>query len=364
MGDINKKIRVLVVDDSALMRKMIPLILKRDPDIEVVGTAVDGMFALKKVEKFKPDVITLDMEMPGMDGLTTLKHIMERFRTPVVVVSSLTTRGAEITMKAFELGAMDVVAKPQDAISVNIKDIAAELITKVRAVSKSCPSKLHLPPPPEVPPELKIKIRRPRRPVGSVVAIGISTGGPNALAYMLPQLPGDFPAALVIVQHMPAGFTEVFAMRLNKLCNIEVKEAGEGDLVLPGRALVAPGGKHLKIKRTRMGTLAVLSESSPINGHRPSVEVLFDSVCREYGHSSVGVIMTGMGQDGSEGVGAIKRAGGMTIAQDEESCIVFGMPKVAVEKGNIQQVASLDNMAGAIIDAVPQKGGQEHVAAK
>ncbi|MEE9614744.1 MAG: chemotaxis response regulator protein-glutamate methylesterase [Thermodesulfobacteriota bacterium] len=364
MENSSKKIRVLVVDDSALMRKMIPLILKKDPGIEVVGTAVDGIFALKKVEKFRPDVITLDMEMPGMDGLTTLKHIMARFKTPVVVVSSLTTKGARITMQAFELGAMDVVAKPQDAISVHIQEIAEELITKVRAVSRSSTSKLYLPPPPEVPPALKVVKGGRRRRTETVVAIGISTGGPNALAYMLPHIPADFPAALLIVQHMPAGFTEVFASRLNKICKIEVKEANEGDMVLPGRALIAPGGKHLKIKRMRIGTIAVLSTSAPVNGHRPSADVLFESACGQYGHSTVGVIMTGMGQDGAECLGNIQRAGGITIAQDEQSSIVFGMPKVAIEKGHARRVVPLEKMAGAIMAAVPRKGEKEYVAAK
>ncbi|MFZ3072603.1 MAG: CheB methylesterase domain-containing protein, partial [Thermodesulfobacteriota bacterium] len=212
------------------------------------------------------------------------------------------------------------------------------------------------------------------RPLGSgrsaknVVAIGISTGGPNALSYFLPKFPADFQAGILIVQHMPAGFTEVFAKRLDKICRIEVKEAADGDVVIHGRALVAPGGKHLKIKKTGMGAIAMLSESSPVNGHRPSADVLFHSVAREYGKRAIGVIMTGMGEDGAEGIGEMKRAGARTIAQDEPSSVVFGMPRVAIERGYVEKIASLDNMAEEIIGAAgaleKDNGGGEYAAAK
>lgn len=355
------KIKVLVVDDSALMRKMIPLILEKNPSIEVVATAVDGRFALKKLEKYVPDVITLDLDMPGMDGLTTLKHIVSRYDIPVVIVSSMTTKGAEMTIKAFELGAMEVVAKPQDAISVNIHDIAEELIKKVIAASESSPAKLLLDQQPEPPSELQpvsaSETCRGSDAAAKVVALGISTGGPNALTQMLPKIPSTFPAAILIVQHMPPGFTEVFASRLNKICEIEVKEARDGDLVLPGRALIAPGGIHLKVKRTSIGAIVVLSKRQPVNSHRPSVDVLFDSVAAEYGPNALGVIMTGMGDDGAEGIGKIKRAGGRTIAQDESTSVVFGMPRVAIERGYVDRVVPLDRMSSVIMGEMTLEGG-------
>ena len=258
------------------------------------------------------------MDMPGMDGLTTLKHIVERFGIPVVVVSSLTTEGAEHTMKALELGAMDFIAKPHHEISVHIVDIAQSLIAKVKAVAGSSPRSFMLCRRfPEVTADITKRIAERAgapapsgagratselRPYGAgksaknVVAIGISTGGPNALSYFLPKIPADFQAGILIVQHMPAGFTEVFANRLNKICRIEVKEARDGDIVIHGRALVAPGGKHLKIKKTAIGAIAMLSESSPVNGHRPSADVLFHSVAREYGKRAVGVANDGDGR--------------------------------------------------------------------
>ncbi len=355
---VRRKIRVLVVDDSALMRRLIPIILEKDRDIEVVGTAVDGFFALKKAEKYRPDVITLDLDMPCMDGLTALRQIVGSHKIPVVVVSSMTTKGAVLTMQAFELGAVEVVAKPQDAISIHIREIAEELISKVVAASKSSPAKLLPAPPHDADFARKADPAPERRIAEKVVAIGISTGGPNALTRMLPEIPGDFPAALLVVQHMPHGFTEVFASRLNKICRAEVREAKDGDLVVPGKILIAPGGMHMKIKRTPAGAIAVLSGRPPINGHRPSAEALFLSVAAEYGPQSVGVIMTGMGEDGAEGIGRIRAAGGRTIAQDEKSSVVFGMPKAAIERGYVDRVASLEGMAAAITEEVAREGGE------
>lgn len=358
-----RKTRVMVVDDSALMRRMIPLILEKSPEIEVVATAVDGRFALSKAEKNRPDVITLDMDMPGMDGLTTLKHIVRDFGIPVIVVSSMTTRGAELTMKAFELGALDVIAKPANAISVNIKDIAQELIEKVLAIGRSSISKLHLEAAADKVPEQKPACRTRTKTADQVVAIGISTGGPNALTYMLPLLPPDLQSAVLVVQHMPAGFTEVFATRLNKICALEVREARDGDLVTPGRVLIAPGDYHMKIKKTGLSTIVVLSSRPPVNGHRPSADVLFNSVAAEYGPSTVGVIMTGMGEDGAEGIGEIRRAGGRTLAQDENSSIVFGMPKAAIKRGYVDRVIPLERMAEAIAGEIIWKGGVRDIAA-
>jgi len=299
------KIRVLVADDSALMRKLIPYL-------------ADGLLALKKADQYKPDVITLDVDMPRMDGLTALKHIVAEYKIPVIIVSSLTGAGAEVTIKALELGAMDFITKPRDALSAHIGDIADELIKKVKAVARVSPARLLLP-----------------------AAIGISTGGPNALTYILPTLPADMQAGLLIVQHMPAGFTEVFASRLNNISAIEVKEARDGDMVLPGRAIIAPGGRHIKVRRTNLGPVVIVNDSAPVNNHKPSVDVLFGSVASEYGSDSVGIIMTGMGEDGAAGLGQIKAAGGITIAQDEASCIVYGMPKAAVDRGYADRVVSL-----------------------
>jgi len=338
-------IRVLCVDDSALMRKMIPQILSSDPEIEVVGTAMDGLFALKKIAEVKPDVITLDIDMPRMDGIETLRRIVAEFGTPVIMVSSLALRDAEMTFKALEIGAFDYVTKPQAAISVHITEIGGDLVAKIKAAAANPLARLRMsrfrPAPP-----LPGKTAQPaRKGADRVLAIGISTGGPNALSYLLPQLPAEFPAAILIVQHMPAGFTEMFASRLNASCGIEVKEAHEGDLVLPGRALIAPGNRHLKVKRLPLGSIAVLSDAPPVSGHRPSADVLFRSVAVEYGPRSTGLIMTGMGADGAEGIGDIKKQGGATIAEAEESCVVFGMPKVAIEKNHIDKVVPLNELA-------------------
>ncbi|MBI5875342.1 MAG: chemotaxis response regulator protein-glutamate methylesterase [Deltaproteobacteria bacterium] len=350
------KIRVLVADDSALMRKLIPHILAKDPDIEVVATAVDGLFALKKIGEYRPDVITLDVDMPRMDGLTALKHIVAEYKTPVIMVSSLTEAGAELTLKALEIGAMDFITKPHDAISVHIGDIADDLIRKIKAIAKVSPSRLFSVPRPSTP--LQKIPRRIDRAANRVIAIGISTGGPNALTYLLPMLAADIPAGVLIVQHMPPGFTEVFATRLNNICKIEVKEARDGDMVVPGRAIIAPGGKHIKVKKTNLGSVVIVSGTAPVNGHRPSVDVLFNSVAIEYGQDAVGVLMTGMGEDGAEGLGQIKAARGATIAQDEESCVVYGMPKVAVERGYADRIVPLNDMAGAITEAVSKESRQ------
>jgi two-component system, chemotaxis family, protein-glutamate methylesterase/glutaminase len=340
-----RKIRVLVVDDSALMRKMIPRILASDSGIEAVGTAMDGLFALKKIQELQPDVVTLDVNMPRMDGIETLRHIVLDFGTPVVIVSSLAQKGAELTLQALEIGAFDFVTKPQDAISVHIEEIGAELIMKVRAAHENPSARIRMA---QAPPAVRrAKVGHPAtQPAERVLAIGISTGGPNALSRLLPRIPRDFPAGIVIVQHMPAGFTEMFATRLNASCELEVKEARDGDLVLPGRALIAPGNRHLKIKRLALGTIAVLSDAPPVSGHRPSADVLFRSVASEYGRFATGLIMTGMGIDGAEGIGQIRMAGGMTVAQDEESCVVFGMPKTAIERGHITKVVSLGEIEG------------------
>jgi two-component system chemotaxis response regulator CheB len=343
---MRKPVRVLVVDDSALMRKLIPQMLASDESIEVVGTAMDGTFCLKKIEELKPNVVTLDLEMPGMNGIDTLKEIMRRQPVPVIVFSSHSTDGASVTMKALGLGAFDFVTKPRDA-SAHMSETAKELIAKVKAAAE-CKLKPRMlsgvPPKPE---KLKAAAGTPTK----VVAIGVSTGGPQAMEYLLSQLPGDFPGTIVVVQHMPDGFTEMFARRLDEVCPLRVKEAQSGDMLLPGRVLICPGSRHMKVKRLPLGDIVVLSDDPHVNGHRPSADVLLKSVAEEFKNLAVGVLMTGMGDDGAEGLGTIKKEGGMTIAQNEESCVVFGMPKAAIERGYAVRVIALD-VLGATLQAL------------
>lgn len=338
-------VRVLVVDDSALMRKLIPQILQTDSSIQVVGTAMDGNFGLKKIEEMKPQVITLDLDMPGMGGLDMLKEIMLRHRLPVIVVSSHSTQGASVTLQALSMGAFDFVAKPAD-VSASMPEIARELIAKIKAAAKSrrvtivAPQDSH---------NLTTKTAPDTQTRASrIVAIGVSTGGPQALQYVLPQLPKNFPGTILIVQHMPEGFTEMFSRRLEEICGITVKEVQSGDLLLAGRALICPGNRHLKVKRLPLGDVAVLNDDPRVNGHRPSVDVLFKSVAEEFGEKSIGVLMTGMGEDGAQGLGLIKAAGGMTIAQSEESCVVYGMPKAAIERGYATRIVALEALANTL----------------
>lgn len=344
---MSDRIRVLVVDDSALMRKLIPQILQRDSSIEVVGTAMDGDFGLKKIEELKPDVVTLDLDMPRMDGMETLRQMMRKQHLPVIVVSALSTEGAGATFKALALGALDFVAKPRDAASSHMDAIGEDLINKIKIASRSRIKQAATRFLPEFGKKEKTASKERRRPA-KVVAIGVSTGGPNALQYLLSQLPADFPGSILIVQHMPVGFTEMFARRLNESCAIEVKEAQSGDLLIAGRALICPGDKHIRVRKMPLAATAVLSEEPRVNGHRPSADILFHSVAAEFGEKSLGVIMTGMGEDGAAGLGEIKRAGGFTIAQSEDSCVVFGMPKAAIERGHAMRILALETMAAAI----------------
>jgi two-component system, chemotaxis family, protein-glutamate methylesterase/glutaminase len=338
-------VRVLVVDDSALMRKLIPQILQSDSSIQVVGTAMDGNFGLKKIEEVNPQVVTLDLDMPGMGGLDMLKEIMVRHPVPVIVVSSHSTQGASVTLQALSMGAFDFVAKPID-VSANMPEIARELIAKIKAAAQS--RRVTMAPPLEAQkPSQKVALET-KTQASRIVAIGISTGGPQALQYLLPQLPKSFPGTIIIVQHMPEGFTDMFSRRLEEICAITVKEAQSGDLLLAGRALICPGNRHIKVKRLPMGDVAVLNDEPRVNGHRPSVDVLFKSVAEEFGEKSIAVLMTGMGEDGAQGLGLVKTAGGMTIAQSEESCVVFGMPKAAIERGYAVRVIGLDALANTL----------------
>jgi two-component system chemotaxis response regulator CheB len=348
-------IKVLVVDDSALMRKMIPLILSSDRDIEVIGTAMDGDFALKKIVDLRPDVVTLDVDMPRMDGLTALKTIVRDFGVPVILVSSLAKEGAGTTLKGLEIGAFDFVPKPREAISVHISEISQELIAKVKAAARCSRPRFKEPMPEKVITGRKNTALHDDCRAEGVVAIGISTGGPQALTEILPLLPHDFPAGILVVQHMPEGFTELFARRLDALCNVEVREATNGETVCPGKILIAPGGRHLKVKRTSFGLISVLSQSPEVSGHRPSATVLFNSVAEEAGDSAVGVIMTGMGEDGVEGLRKIREKGGATIAQNEETSVIYGMPRVAVENGYVDRVVGLDEIVPNLVDIMEMR---------
>jgi len=343
------RVRVLVVDDSALMRKLIPLILERDPDIEVVGTAMDGAFALRKIAELHPDVVTLDLEMPRMDGLETLRMIMRGAPLPVIVFSTHSREGAYSTFKALALGAIDFVAKPQDAAAGNLEPVASQLAEKIKVAKRAGGARSI---PKQATPIAIVSKKRSRAalPPNRVIAIGISTGGPNALQFLLSTIPADFPATFVIVQHMPEGFTDMFARRLDECCALDIHEAKSGDLLVAGRVLICPGNRHMMVRRMPRGEMVVLSDTPPINGHRPSADVLFHSVAQEFGPTAVGIIMTGMGEDGAEGLGAIKASGGMTIAQSEETCVVSGMPRAAILKGFASKVIPLDGLSAFLIN--------------
>ncbi len=345
---MSERIRVLVVDDSALMRKLIPAILARDASIEVVGTAMDGAFALKKIEELLPDVVTLDLEMPRMDGMETLRLIMRRAPLPVILFSTHSKEGGYATLKALAMGAVDFLAKPKDAAAGHLDDIADQLIAKIKVAKRAVGRKL---PPAVVGEELHLpkKANRAMLPPRRVIAIGISTGGPNALQFVLSQIPADFLSTILVVQHMPEGFTEMFAKRLDECCALEVHEARSGDLLLAGRVLICPGNRHMMVRRMPRGDMVILSDSAPVNGHRPSADVLFHSVAQEFGLIAVGILMTGMGDDGAEGLGAVKAAGGMTIAQSEDTCVVSGMPRAAIVKGYANKIIPLDGLGAYLV---------------
>ena len=340
---MSKKIRVLVVDDSALMRKLISQVLQRDPSIEVVGTAMDGAIGLKKIDELHPHVVTLDIDMPRMDGLEMLRQITRKHRVPVIVVSAQTDASASITLRALAFGAFDFVTKPQDAGLGRLDQIATELAQKIKGAAASGPPKMIITVP-------TIKSKTPRRttmPSGPsvIVAIGISTGGPNALQYVFSQMPENFPGCIVVVQHMPEGFTQMFAKRLDESSALEVKEAQSGDLLLAGRVLICPGDRHIKVRKMEHGKIAILVDQPRVNGHRPSADVLFSSVAQEFGSNAVGVLMTGMGEDGAAGLGALQAAGAITAAQSPDTCVVDSMPRSAIERGFVSKIVTLPNMA-------------------
>jgi len=339
-------VRVLVVDDSAVMRKLIPQLLQGDRAIEVVGTAMDGILGLKKIAELRPDVVTLDLEMPRMDGLETLREIVRKHSVPVIVVSSHTSKGAYSTLNALSLGAFDFVAKPVDAPTGGLEQIARELAVKIKVAAISGPPKqtFNLLPPGAPTPKMRPTDDSPAR----IVAIGVSTGGPNALHYVCSQLPADFPGCLLIVQHMPEGFTGMFARRLDDCSPITVEEARTGDVLRPNRAFICPGNRHMKLRRGPNGDIIVLADVAPVNGHRPSVDVLFHSVAAELGKDSAAVLMTGMGEDGADGMRAVQAAGGVTIAQSPASCVVDSMPRSAIDAGYAGRVVSLEALPSVL----------------
>ena len=358
---MSDKIRVLVVDDSALMRKLIPQILLSDPKIEVVGTAMDGLIGLRKIEELRPDVVTLDLEMPRMDGIQMLRQITRKHHVPVIVVSAHTEEGASLTLKALALGAFDFVTKPQEAASVRMTQIAAELAIKIKVAASSGAPKMIITVPPTKRKQRRAFSTQPRWP-SHIVAIGISTGGPNALQYLFSQIPEDFPGCLLVVQHMPEGFTEMFARRLDESSALEVKEAQSGDLLLAGRALICPGNRHMKVVHMEHGDVVILVDQPRVNGHRPSVDVLFHSVAQIFGNKSVGVLMTGMGDDGAVGLGALQAAGGLTIAQSLDTCVVDSMPRSAIERGFAGKIVSLANLATVLQSkCLPERPSAEAV---
>lgn len=340
-----RRIRVLVVDDSALMRQILSQIIGSDPTLEVVGTAPDPLIARDKIKALDPDVLTLDVEMPRMDGLAFLERLMRARPMPVVMVSSLTEAGCDITLRALELGAVDFVSKPRIDVRERMHEVTAEIVEKVKAAA-SARLRLRRPPPAARP--APAPLARPFKTTDVVVAVGASTGGTEALREFLTALPAAAPG-VVVVQHMPERFTRAFAERLDGLCTVRVKEAEDGDRVLAGHVLIAPGNHHLRLVRDGAHVRARVTDDPPVNRHRPSVDVLFQAAAEALGANAVGIIMTGMGGDGARGLLAMRQAGARTLAQDESSCVVFGMPREAIALGAAEQVVALDRMAHAVL---------------
>jgi two-component system chemotaxis response regulator CheB len=359
---MSEPIRVLVVDDSAVVRQVMSDILGRAPGIEVIATASDPLFAFDKMKKAWPDVITLDVEMPRMDGITFLRRIMAERPTPVIICSTLTTQGAETTLQALAAGAVAIITKPTLGLKDFLSDSAKELIAAVRAAARANMRALLATPalatPRATPPTHAPPPRAPT-PVGAMavttdrlIAIGTSTGGTQALEAVLTRLPRTTPG-IVVVQHMPERFTALFADRLNQICDIEVVEARDGQRVIAGTAFIAPGGKHLSVRRNGAQYVTEVRDGPPVNRHRPSVDVLFRSVARCAGRNALGVIMTGMGDDGARGLLEMREAGARTIAQDEASCVVFGMPREAIKLGAAERVLPLDRIPEAMGASAP-----------
>lgn len=388
-------IRVLIVDDSAFMRKAIEIILEKDPDIKVVGQAGDGMEALEMAEKLDPDVITMDVEMPRMDGITAVRGIMSRKPKPILMISSVTTEGAETTLRALEAGAMDFISKPASRVSLDIVRLEDEIRDKIKAVAKRRPPVVRFAPRSAAaanalsrpagafsrsgavvapsgaarkyglslrastatpapgggaPPQVVVKPAG--RVVRDIVAIGVSTGGPPAVQKVLSAFPADFPVPILIAQHMPAAFTGPFARRLDNVCEIKVKEAESGEKLVPGVAYVAPGGRHIRLE-AKLSTMTVIVTDDPKEAlYKPSANLLHETVGNALARRALSVQLTGMGSDGLEGVRIVKQKGGRALAQSDSTCVVYGMPKAIVDAGLADEVVDLDDMAMAIMNSL------------
>ena len=351
-----KKIKVLIVDDSAVVRQVLTDKLGVVPEIEVLGSAADPLFALEKMRREWPDVIVLDVEMPRMDGITFLKKLMRERPTAVIICSTLTAKGAETTMQALAAGALSIVTKPKIGLKSYLQDASDDLIHAVKAAARANLKRVvSHEPVPNISPKLSADAILPEmtramaQTTDRIVAIGTSTGGTQALERVLTALPRVSPG-IVIVQHMPANFTAAFSERLNQLCALEVKEAQKGDRVLPGRALIAPGGRHMLLRRNGAQYYVDIVDGPLVSRHRPSVNVLFRSVAQSAGKNALGIIMTGMGDDGAQGLKEMLDAGAATIGQDEESCVVYGMPKEAMKLGAVNKVVKLDLIPHEIVN--------------
>jgi two-component system chemotaxis response regulator CheB len=387
---VNDSVSVLIVDDSALMRNLISRMVESTPGLSVAERAMNGIFALQKIPRCNPDVIVLDLEMPEMNGIEFLRERKRlEIEIPVVILSSIARRGAEITMEALALGASDFIMKPTGSASEDVKTVKNQLMEMLFAYGTQYRAKRGKPVPKisleelerareqEIPQKSAAAVleslprafpaerqapKQAERPVpvrkpGSteIIAIGISTGGPNALREVFAKLDADLSPPIVVVQHMPPGFTAEFAKSLDRVCPLEVKEAEDGDVVKPGRVLIAPGDRHIEVEKKPLATVARITDAPPVNGHRPSADVLFASVAREFGNRALGVIMTGMGRDGAKEIGTIFKEGGITLGQDEESSVVYGMPKVAFEMGHVMEQVSLARMAERICKLAKEK---------
>jgi len=353
-GELKPKsaqVRVLIVDDSAFMRTALSRMIGLDRGLRVVGTATNGLEALQAIPTLDPDVITLDVEMPGINGLETLRRIMVQFPRPVIMVSSVTEKDAEITFNALAAGAFDYVPKQLSATSLDILHIRGDLIAKIKAAAESRHARgpMDLP---RKPPRAELPRRKTSPVRAAIVAVGVSTGGPKALEEILPQLPRDLGVPILVVQHMPVGFSAPFAARLNKLCAVEIREAAQGEAVRPGVVYLAPAGSHMTVDRhNNSRTVICLSEKPDDQLHIPSSDVMMQSVATAFHSQAMGVIMTGMGADGAQGMTAIYREGGFTLGQDESSCAVYGMPRVCAEMGILSRVVPLARIPSEILQA-------------
>ncbi len=357
---MSNKIRVVVVDDSALVRGLLAEIIDRQPDMCCVGAASDPLVAREMIRNVNPDVITLDVEMPRMDGLDFLSRLMRLRPMPVVMVSTLTERGADVTLKALELGAVDFVAKPKIGVADGLRQLGADITDKVRTAARARVHRL------AAPSAVALAGSAPAKPVTmaslgrlsteKLIFIGASTGGTEATREVLVNLPADCPAVL-ITQHMPPGFTKSYAARLNGLCRISVAEAVDGERILPGHAYLAPGGHHLSVERSGANYIARVADGEPVNRHKPSVEVLFDSAARVVGRNALGVMLTGMGADGARAMRSMRDAGSWNIAQDEHSCVVFGMPREAIAHGATHEVLPLQQIAPRLLEWLRANAG-------